>query len=80
MLTRHIMGFLVPCNSHLTLIPSHSPSQDTARAVGVGGDVGLQRDIVHDTIKLLNGDVGLGYALSLVLARDTSSLFFVDVF
>ena len=35
----------------------------------------LQRNVIHDTIKLLNGAAGFGSALSPVLARHTSSLF-----
>ena len=35
----------------------------------------LQRSVIQDTIKLLNGDAGFGYALSPVLARHTLSLF-----
>ena len=31
----------------------------------------LQRNVIHDTIKLLNGDVVLGWAFSPVLARHT---------
>ena len=35
----------------------------------------VQRNVIHDTIKLLNGDAGFGQALSPVLARHTLSFF-----
>ena len=72
MFTRHIVGFLVPCNSHLPLIPLSVMRYGACRRSErrrCAWTWPLQRKVIHDTIESLNEDGGLGWALSPVLAR-----------
>ena len=61
--TRHIVDFLVPCNSHLPLIPLFVIRYGACRRSGRRRSAWtwpLQRKVIHDSIKLLTGDAGSG--------------------
>ena len=61
--TRHIVGFLVPCNPHLPIIPLFVIRYGACRRSGRRQSAWtwpLQRKVIHDSIKLLTGDAGSG--------------------
>ena len=69
-----LTSFLVLCSSHLPLVSLPVIRYGACRRSGrrrCAWTGPLQRNVIHDTIKLLNGDVVLGWAFSPVLARHT---------